>query len=120
MVGKDLSWSKGCTRLKVRGWRQRDQGGCGPGRGGQALGKRGTPTERPKDSALLATEGTENFLATLWPVSNPVRGSVGPGKRCPDSGARLSEEPPQKTSKAPIAGDREGRDRMRLAVGQLQ
>lgn len=28
MVGKDLSWSKGCSWMKVRGWRQRDQGGA--------------------------------------------------------------------------------------------
>lgn len=101
MVGKDLSWSEGCSRMKVRGWKQRDQGGCGPGRGGQALGKRGTPTQRPTDSALPAPEGPENFVAPPRPVSNPAEGRWGPGSGartwglgCPRSRPRRHARPP--------------------------
>lgn len=120
MIGKDLSWFKGCSRMKVRGWRQRDQGGAARARADRRW-ESGVhqQTERPTGSAALpAPEETENFAASPRPVSNTVGSQWGPGSGARTWGLRLSQEPPQKTSKAPIAGTggRECRDRMRLAV----
>lgn len=87
MVGKDLSWSKRCGTMKVRGWKTKGSRGCGLGRGRSAPGKRGAPTERPTDSAsLLAPGGLKTLLQpcgqllTLWGVG-------GAQKRLPDLGA---------------------------------
>jgi hypothetical protein len=95
------------------GERLEDKGikGVRPGQGPIGAGKAGC-TDRAAHRLSIATgsRGTENFVATLRPVTNPVGGRRGPEAAPRLGGSGCARSSPRRQAKPPINGDREGSD----------